>query len=47
MEEFEQIITGENVNRYPVEFFNFQPGLVTQLSEVGLRRKIVRELLNP
>jgi len=36
-----------NVGRYPVEFFNFQPGFVEQLSQVGLRRKIVRELLNP
>lgn len=36
-----------NVGRYPVEFFNFQPGLVSKLSEVGLRRKVVQELLNP
>ena len=41
------IMERNNVGRYPVEFFNFQPSLVTQLSEVGLRRKIVRELLNP
>lgn len=32
---------------YPAEFFNFRPDLTTQLTVLGLRKKIVQELDNP